>query len=278
MAFRLANINERAALVEGDSWYDLERASGRALGPDSMAAIAAHAALHDVAAGLKDLEPDGSVAEVSFGPPVPSPRNCLAIGLNYQTHADEAGLELPTVPLVFTKFPSCITGPDSDVELRTETGDYEVELVVVIGQGGRDIPADQAWDHVAGLTCGQDVSDRRLQFAAKPPQFALGKSRDTYGPIGPVVVSVDQFADPTQIDLGCTINGEQRQADNTRNMIFSVADLIAYLSSIMTLAPGDIIFSGTPEGVGGPKKIYLQPGDVIVSTIEGIGTMTNTCV
>lgn len=278
MGFRLANVSGRAALVEGDEWYDLERVSGGSLGADPMAAIAAHEQLHEISAGLGSQTSDGALADADLGAPIPAPRNCYAIGLNYSNHAAEAGIDLPTVPIVFTKFPSCITGPNADVELRTETGDYEVELVIVIGAGGRDIPAESAWDAVAGITCGQDVSDRRLQFAAKPPHFDLGKSRDSYGPIGPVVVSNDLFDDPTQIDISCTINGEERQSDNTRSLLFDVAYLVSYLSSISTLAAGDLIFTGTPEGVGGPKKIYLKPGDVIVSNVAGVGTMTNNCV
>lgn len=278
MAFTLANVGGRAALVRDGSWFDVERVSGGSLGSDPMAVIAEAGQLHRLADSLGDHEPDGLLDGADLGAPVPRPGNSYGIGLNYRSHAAESNMELPENPLVFTKFPSCIVGPDSDVELRTETGDYEVELVVVIGPGGRDIPADRAWDHIVGVTCGQDISDRRLQFSAKPPHFDLGKSRDTYGPIGPVLVSTDQFADPTQLDLSCTVNGEQRQSDNTRNLIFTVAELVAYLSSISTLRPGDVIFTGTPEGVGAASKNYLRPGDVIVSTVQGVGTMTNTCV
>lgn len=278
MGFRLANVSGRAALVRDDQWFDLERVSAGALGPDPMEAVRAHDRLHDLWAGLGDTKPDGSLADAELGPPVPAPRNSYGIGLNYRSHAAESNMELPENPLVFTKFPSCIVGPNADVELRTVTGDYEVELVVVIGKGGRDIPAEAVWDHIAGVTIGQDISDRALQFSAKPPHFDLGKSRDTYGPIGPVLVSPDQFDDPTSIDLRCSINGEMRQDDNTSNLIFTVADLVSYLSSISTLVAGDLIFTGTPEGVGAASKRYLKPGDVIVSTIDGIGTMTNHCV
>jgi 2-keto-4-pentenoate hydratase/2-oxohepta-3-ene-1,7-dioic acid hydratase in catechol pathway len=243
-----------------------------------MDALADLSALHAAAATLGDATPDGDLASAVLLAPVPRPRNCFAVGLNYRSHAAESGMEPPANPLVFTKFPSCIVGPDADVSLQTGAGDYEVELVVVIGPGGRNIPAASAWEHVAGLTIGQDISDRQLQFAAKPPHFDLGKSRDTYGPIGPVVVSTDHFSDPTDLALSCDINGERRQDDRTSNLIFSVATLIEYLSSILTLAPGDIIFTGTPEGVGATTKRFLQPGDVIVSTIEGIGSITNRCV
>ena len=201
----------------------------------------------------------------------------FGVGLNYRPHAEESNMELPQSPLVFTKFPSCIVGPHDDVELRTATGDWEVELVVVIGEGGRDIAEGDAWNHVVGLMVGQDISDRAQQFAAKPPHFDLGKSRDTYGPVGPVLVSTDSFADPTDLAIACSINGEEKQADRTSSLIFDVAYLISYISGILTLATGDMIFTGTPSGVGAAAGTYLQPGDVITSSIEGIGTMENRC-
>jgi 2-keto-4-pentenoate hydratase/2-oxohepta-3-ene-1,7-dioic acid hydratase in catechol pathway len=218
------------------------------------------------------------LANADLGAPVPAPRNAFGVGLNYRNHAAESNMELPKNPLVFTKFTSCIVGPFSDVELRSVTGDYEAELVVVIGEGGRDIATADAWDHVLGLTVGQDISDRALQFAAKPPHFDLGKSRDTYGPVGPVLVSPDSFPNPLDLGITCDINGDRRQDDRTSNLIFGVADLIAYISSVITLAAGDLIFTGTPEGVGAASKTYLAPGDEIVSTIEGIGTIRNRCV
>ena len=279
MTFRFANISGRSALVDSDdNWYDLAELTNNALSSDPMIAITDGAALHEASGKLAGATPGGSMATAEILAPVPTPRNAFGIGLNYGKHAAEAGLEAPKKPLVFTKFSSCISPPNADVELRTETGDYEVELVVVMGKPGRDISVDDAWDHVLGLTVGQDISDRALQFAAKPPHFDLGKSRDTYGPIGPVLVSPDSFDDPTDLAISCDVNGDRRQDDRTSDLLFSIAELIAYLSNVMAFVPGDMIFTGTPEGVGGPKKIYLQPGDVIVSTIEGIGTMTNKCV
>jgi len=186
-------------------------------------------------------------------------------------------MELPKSPLVFTKFPSCLAGPEDPVILGGSTDDYEAELVVVIGRGGRNISPRDAWDHVGGLTAGQDISDRTLQFAASPPHFDLGKSRDTYGPIGPVVASTDSFANPEDLQITCHINGERRQDDRTSNLVFDVPALIGYLSSILTLSPGDLIFTGTPEGVGAASLRFLVDGDVITTTIEGIGTLTNRC-
>jgi 2-keto-4-pentenoate hydratase/2-oxohepta-3-ene-1,7-dioic acid hydratase in catechol pathway len=278
MGFRLANVDGRAALVDGDTWYDLEKASGGALSSDPMTAVAAHRDLHEIAAGLGEAEPGGRLDEVVLGPPVPRPRNAFGIGLNYRSHAAESNMELPQAPLVFAKFPSCIAGPTDDVVLRAERGDYEAELVVVIGQGGQDIPQAEAWDHVAGVTCGQDISDRALQFASKPPHFDLGKSRDTYGPIGPVLVSTDLLPVRDGLAITCDVNGERRQSDTTASLIFDVPMLITYISGAITLGPGDLIFTGTPEGVGATSRRFLAPGDVVTTTIEGIGTMQNRCV
>ncbi|MGI9615819.1 MAG: fumarylacetoacetate hydrolase family protein [Acidimicrobiales bacterium] len=277
MGFRLANVAGRAVLVDGQSYYDIAGLTDGAIGPDPVDAIANATALHDLAASLDRSEPTGSLDDADVGPPVPQPRNCFGIGLNYRNHVEESNMEVPTVPLVFTKFPGCIVGPSDDVELRTDRGDYEAELVVVMGAPGRDIEPAAAWDHVAGLTVGQDVSDRRLQFASKPPHFDLGKSRDTYGPTGPVVVSPDLFDDPSSLGISCEINGERRQDGSTSDLIFDVPALIAYISSIVTLGPGDLIFTGTPDGVGAADGNFLQPGDVITTMIEGIGTMVNTC-
>jgi 2,4-diketo-3-deoxy-L-fuconate hydrolase len=186
-------------------------------------------------------------------------------------------MKLPENPLVFTKFPSCLAGATDDVILGGSTDDYEAELVVVIGRGGRHIDRAAAWDHIGGLTVGQDFSDRSLQFAAEPPHFDLGKSRDTYGPIGPLVASSDSFSDPNDLAVQCEVNGEPRQDDRTFNLIFDVPTLVSYLSGILTLMPGDLIFTGTPDGVGAASQRFLRDGDVITTTIEGIGTMTNRC-
>jgi 2,4-didehydro-3-deoxy-L-rhamnonate hydrolase len=279
MTFRLANVDGRAALVDGDAYHDLEACSDGALGPDPMAAVAAHERLHELAAGLAHRTPDGRLADVVLGPPVPRPTNVFAIGLNYRAHAAESGMtDEPTAPVVFTKFPTCICAPGTDVALEAESVDYEVELVVAIGTGGRRIAAADAWSHVAGVTAGQDISDRALQFAAKPPHFDLAKSRDTYGPIGPVLVSPDAFDDPDDITLTCEVNGERRQHASTRDMFFGVPALVEYLSAILTLRPGDLIFTGTPDGVGMARGQLLRPDDVITSTVEGVGTFTNRCV
>jgi 2-keto-4-pentenoate hydratase/2-oxohepta-3-ene-1,7-dioic acid hydratase in catechol pathway len=278
MGFRIANVAGRAALVAGDHYFDLETISGGSLGPDPMGALDAPERLSELSAGLADHEPTGALAGVELGPPVPRPQKSFGIGLNYHAHAAESSMEIPENPLVFTKFPSCIVGPAADVEMRSDGCDYEGELVVVIGPGGKDIAPEHAWNHVVGLTVGQDISDRPAQFAAKPPHFDLGKSFDTFGPIGPVLVSVDEVGDPSDLRIVTKINDEVRQEDTTANLIFDVPTLISYLSHITTLVTGDVIFTGTPEGIGAAQGTFLADGDVITTVIDGIGTMTNRCV
>jgi 2,4-didehydro-3-deoxy-L-rhamnonate hydrolase len=278
MTFRFANVGGRSALVDPDGgWFDASSVSGGVVQSNPMEAWLQLDDLHQAGGAIATSEPDGHVSDADLRPPIPRPRSVFAVGLNYRSHAQEADMELPKAPLIFTKFPSCVVGPDDPVILGGSTDDYEAELVVVIGQGGRDISAHDAWAHVGGLTAGQDISDRTLQFAANPAHFDLGKSRDTYGPIGPFVVSTDSFGTPGDLRITCDINGERRQDDRTSNLVFDIPALISYLSSILTLSPGDLIFTGTPEGVGAASLRFLVDGDVISTTIEGIGTMTNRC-
>ena len=276
MAFRLANLDGRAVLIDGENWHDLAAASNGSFSGDPMEAVHRHAELHTIQ--LDNRSPEGAVASAVFGPPVPCPRSVFAIGLNYAEHAGEADMDLPESPLVFTKFPSCLAGATDNVELNSDFADYEAELVVVIGTAGRSISPNNAWNHVMGLTVGQDISDRALQFAAKPPHFDLGKSRDTYGPCGPAVVSTDLIADPSNLRITCDINGERRQSGNTGQLIFDVPTLISYLSEILTLEVGDLIFTGTPEGIGASSGEFLAAGDVIETSIEGLGKLRNVCI
>jgi 2,4-didehydro-3-deoxy-L-rhamnonate hydrolase len=278
LTFRFANVEGRSALVDSDGqWFDASKVSRGVISADPMSAWLQLDELHRAAGAIPDASPEGTIREAGMRPPIPSPRSVFAVGLNYRSHAEESEMRLPEAPLIFTKFPSCLTGPTDSVILGGSTDDYEAELVVVIGRGGRAIRREDAWSHVGGLTVGQDISDRALQFAAEPAHFDLGKSRDTYGPIGPFVVSTDAFADPGDLLITCDVNGERRQEDRTSNLIFDVPTLISYLSSILTLSPGDLIFTGTPEGVGAASLRFLGDGDLITTTIEGIGTMTNRC-
>jgi 2,4-diketo-3-deoxy-L-fuconate hydrolase len=278
LTFRFANVEGRSALVDSEGhWFDAWRVSHGVISVDPMSAWLQLDELHRAAGTLPDASPDGTIGGAGLRPPIPWPRSVFAVGLNYRSHVEESKMKVPDAPLIFTKFPSCLTGPTDPVILGGSTDDYEAELVVVIGRGGRSIRPEDAWRHVGGLSVGQDISDRTLQFAAEPAHFDLGKSRDTYGPIGPVVVSPDSFADPGDHLITCDINGERRQEDRTSNLIFDIPTLISYLSSILTLSPGDLIFTGTPEGVGAASGRFLSDGDVISTTIEGIGTLTNRC-
>ena len=277
MAFRLTTMNDRAALLANDGVYDLERHSKSRFSPDPMEAIARHGELHQIAAALNGT-PDAPLASARLGLCVPRPRKVFAIGLNYRSHAEEAGMEIPQAPLVFAKFPNCLVGPTSDVVVHGPTTDWEAELVVVIGVRARAIAAADAWKAIAGLTCGQDISERMMQFAAKPPHFDLAKSYDTYGPIGPAVVSVDQLSDPSDLAITCDVNGQRRQEARTSDLIFGIPELVAYISAVCTLEPGDLIFTGTPAGIGATSGTFLKPGDTITTTIEGIGSIVNRCV
>lgn len=276
--FRLLNVEGRAALEHDGHWYDLATVASDPSLADPMVAISRHAELHALQASLAGRTADGAVASVQLGVCVPRPVKVFAIGLNYRSHAGESNMEVPPAPLTFTKFPSCLVGPAADIVLSGTKVDWEVELVVVIGTGGRHIAGADAWSHVAGLTLGQDVSDRVVQMVGKPPQFSLGKSFDTFGPIGPAVVSVDSFADPDDIELWCDVAGERMQHAHTTDLIFPVAELIEYLSGICTLEPGDLIFTGTPSGVGMARGRFLADGELVESGAVGIGTLSNRCV
>ncbi|MGO9557677.1 MAG: fumarylacetoacetate hydrolase family protein [Acidimicrobiales bacterium] len=276
--FRLVNVRGRPALEHAGGLYDVARLAGDDSLATAVACLARSAELHEIAARCKDAEPDARLGEVVLGPPVPDARQVFGIGLNYKSHADESGMELPPAPLTFTKFPSCLAGPTADVPLSGAVVDYEAEVVVVIGRTCRDVPADTAWDVVAGVTAGQDISDREVQLAGSPPQFCLGKSFGAYGPTGPAVVSVDVFENPNDIALRCEVWDEVVQESSTAQLIFSVPKLVSYLSSICTLFPGDLIFTGTPDGVGMARGRFLAPGDEIVTTVESVGELRNRCI
>lgn len=276
--FRLASVDGRAVLLDPTHWHDLATLAGDASLADPMAAIARHAELHEISTRLSAVTAGGAIADTELGVCVPRPAKVFAIGLNYRSHAAESNMQLPPAPLTFTKFPNCLAGPTADVVLSGPAVDWEVEIVAVIGTGGRHISKADAWSHVAGLTLGQDISDRQVQLTGTPPQFSLGKSFDTFGPIGPAVVSIDAFDDPDDIALWCDVAGERKQSARTTDLIFDIPTLVEYLSSICTLEPGDLIFTGTPDGVGGATGRFLQPGEVIDSGADVIGTLRNTCV
>jgi 2-keto-4-pentenoate hydratase/2-oxohepta-3-ene-1,7-dioic acid hydratase in catechol pathway len=280
---RFGTLSGRFVLVSEGRALDLETASGGTLPADPRAALSrwndvrAWAATADWAAAT-------AVTDAEMGPPVPDPRQVFAIALNYRPHAAEAGFVAPEAPLVFTKFPSCITGPVTTVTLPPGNVDWEVEVVAIIGHGGFRISPADAWDAVAGLTCGQDLSERLTQLQGKPAQFALGKSFPGFGPIGPVAVSPGDFPDRDDIGIESELRSgpasEPLQSSRTTEMIFPIADLVVRLSAICPLLPGDLIFTGTPAGVGNRRNPprFLGPGETLVSRMECVGEMHQTFV
>ncbi len=274
---KIANVNGRAALVIGDEIADIASASNGRFGPDPMAVYADWDEFTSWAAGTTAA--DGPLDRSTLRNPVPNPRQVFAIGLNYRSHAEESGMQIPEVPATFTKFPTSLASPDADIDVVGPAIDWEVELVAVIGRHADRVAVEDAWQHIAGLTIGQDVSDRHLQFAASA-QFSLGKSRRGFGPMGPWLVTPDEFANRDDLALGCSVTGEVMQEGRTSDLIFNVPQLVAELSAVLALLPGDVIFTGTPSGVGAARKParFLQPGDVVESWIEGIGSIRNRCV
>jgi len=226
--------------------------------------------------GREQLDP----ATTKLASPILRPPKIICIGLNYRDHAEESQMAIPTVPTVFAKFPTAVTGHLCPIILpkNSTRPDYEAELAVVIGKGGRHISEDHWREHVFGYTILNDVSARDFQLATS--QWMIGKTFDTFAPIGPAVVTADEIEDPHELPISLTLNGETMQSSNTRNLIFKIPQLLAHLSSVFTLEPGDIIATGTPAGVGFARKppVYLKPGDNVTIRIEGIGELTNPVV
>ncbi|MDM0033805.1 fumarylacetoacetate hydrolase family protein [Variovorax sp. J22P271] len=221
-------------------------------------------------------------AGARLGAPVAGVRQFVAIGLNYRKHAAESGLEIPKEPVVFTKALTSLAGPNDDVELPegSVAGDWEIELGFVIGTQARKVPVAQALSHVAGYCLANDVSERDWQIK-RNGQWGKGKSFDGFGPIGPWLVTSDELPDPQSIPLELAVNGETRQKSNTADMIFPVAEIVSYLSQFMTLLPGDVVITGTPEGVGlgvKPNPVFLQRGDVMTLSAGPLGTQRQQIV
>lgn len=270
---RIANLAGRAALIVDENAVDVATASDGRFGPDPQSLFEDWDALCEWASSCSDA--GTPLDHTALDLPVPRPTQVFGIGLNYAAHAAEGGQPNPTFPPTFTKFPTCLVGPDATVELPSDEVDWEVELVVVIGRRAFRVHAVDAWSHVAGLTIGQDLSERAVQRRPPVPQFSLGKSFPGFGPTGPWIVTPDEFRDPDDLAIGCTLDGEQVQSSRTSDLIFGVPALIERLSSICPLLPGDLIFTGTPSGVGFARTPprFLAPGNELVSAIEGIGEL-----
>ena len=283
---RIATISQRLCLIADGGAIDVHAASGGKFDADPAAVYSRWQEFCDWAAsalaGGTAAPAPAPFAVEALGSPSPAPRQVYGIGLNYSDHVAESGFAKPvSAPPVFTKFASCIAGPHGNIMLPPGGHtDWEVELVVIIGRTAAKVTADSAWSYVAGLSVGQDVSERILQLAATPPQFSLGKSYPGFGPVGPWLVTPDEFSNPDDLELGCAVNGAKMQQGRTRELIFTVSELIEQLSAVTPLLPGDLIFTGTPSGVGlgrTPPR-WLAPGDVLTSYIEGIGEMRHTFV
>ncbi|MDW8354412.1 MAG: fumarylacetoacetate hydrolase family protein [Bryobacterales bacterium] len=220
------------------------------------------------------------LSSVKLRAPIPRPPKVICVGLNFADHAAESGLPIPEVPTIFSKFSTAVIGPGEPIVLpRISTEpDYEAELAFVIGKGGRHIPAERWQEHVFGYTNFNDVSARDFQRATT--QWLMGKTFDTFAPMGPWLVTADEIPDPHSLDITCEINGEVLQHSNTRQFIFRIPDLIAFLSSVFTLEPGDVVSTGTPPGVGFARKPprFLRPGDEVVVRIQGVGELRNPVV
>lgn len=213
--------------------------------------------------------------------PVSDPQKVVCVGLNYRDHAEEGDNPIPEEPVLFSKFPTCVTGPGDtinwDPEL-TQKVDYEAEMVVVIGEEAREVNEENAMDHVAGYVVGNDVTARDLQH--DDGQWVRGKSLDTFAPIGPELVTADEVDDPHDLDIWAEVNGERLQESSTENLIFGVDELVSFCSQAFTLEPGDLLFTGTPPGVGVYRDppVLLEEGDSVTIGVEGLGELTNDCV
>lgn len=211
--------------------------------------------------------------------PVPDPPKIICVGLNYRDHAAESGAPIPKEPILFSKYATAIIGPEQPIMLPpvSQEVDYEAELVIVVGKRGKDLAADTAQEYVAGYTVGHDVSARDWQLKKDGKQWMIGKTFDTFAPIGPHLVTADEVPDPLKLRIQLRLNGKTMQDSNTSQMIFGVGETLAYLSQVFTLQPGDLIFTGTPPGVGFARKppVFLKAGDVAEVEIEGLGVLRN---
>ncbi len=288
VTFRADDGAAKVGAVVGEQIVDLGAASGGSLPSDMVAFIEAGPAClaraAEVAQAGRGARP---LSAVTLLAPIPRPRrNVFCLGLNYKAHAEEGAqhfgqqMKLPEYPIFFSKPPSSVTGPDTTVEYDpavTSQVDWEVEMALVIGRGGRDIPKEKVFDHVFGYTIANDVSARDLQFR-HGGQWFKGKGLDTFCPLGPWIVTADEIAQPDNLDILCRVNGVEKQHSNTSLLIFDIPTMIESLSAGLTLEPGDIVLTGTPEGVGFARKPpeFLQDGDVVECEVGGIGTLKNT--
>jgi 2-keto-4-pentenoate hydratase/2-oxohepta-3-ene-1,7-dioic acid hydratase in catechol pathway len=276
---RVARVSGRLSVLVDGGAVDVESASGGRFPADPDDVMPQWDELRDWAAGYGG----GEVVPYTpgdLGAPLLRPAQVFGIGLNYRDHAAESGVGVPAAPAVFTKFRTCLTGPNDAVRLPSGQVDWEVELVVIIARRAEHVAEEHAWSYVAGVTVGQDLSERSVQLAGPVPQFSLGKSFPGFGPFGPAIVTPDELADPDDLELACFLDDEVLQKGRTRDMVFSVPELVARLSAVCPLLPGDLIFTGTPPGVGMARRPprFLTAGTTLVSTVENVGELRNLLV
>jgi len=272
----------RACGVLGDEYVDVNAADPEM--PSSLRGLLAlghdwqRRAWNALSRGPVRHDPDSATLLA----PIPDPRKIVCLGLNYRDHAVETGSEIPSEPILFSKYATALIGHGAGIVHPAESTqvDYEAELVIVVGRGGRHIRREQAMDHVAGYAVGHDVSARDWQTGKPGKQWMAGKTFDTFAPVGPYLVTADEVPDPHALGIRLRLNGETMQDSSTAQLIFKVDEIIAYLSKVFTLEPGDLIFTGTPPGVGMARKppVWLKPGDVVEVEIDGLGTLRNPVV
>jgi 2-keto-4-pentenoate hydratase/2-oxohepta-3-ene-1,7-dioic acid hydratase in catechol pathway len=269
-----------AAILQGNSYIDLH-ATDPAL-PTGLrqlleAGPAALKAAEQAARKPNAVKHDATRAKLL--PPIPDPHKIVCLGLNYRDHAMETGAAIPKDPVLFSKYTTALIGHGDDIVLPavSKEVDYEAELVIVVGKGGRHLSPEQAWSNVAGYTIGHDVSARDWQLRKDQKQWMVGKTFDTFAPTGPHLVTADEVPDPHNLGIRLRLNGQTMQDSNTKQMIFNVATVLSYLSTVFTLQAGDLVFTGTPPGVGIARKppVYLKGGDVVEVEIEGLGVLRN---
>ena len=270
----------RPAALVGDHFVDL-LATDPGLPPSVRQILGSDAASHKkVQAAAREATVKIPSSEARLLAPVPDPQKIVCIGLNYKDHAAETGAAIPKEPVLFSKYPTALIGNGQPIVLPrvSQKVDYEAELVIVVGKRGRHIPVASAIEYVAGYTCGHDVSARDWQLEKDGKQWMAGKTFDTFAPCGPVIVTTDELPDPHTLPIKLRLNGKTMQDSNTNQMIFTVAQIIAYISQVFTLEPGDLIYTGTPPGVGIARtpNVWLKPGDETEVEIGGIGILRNT--
>ena len=272
----------RLGLLQDNHVIDLNEASDGRLPADTLTFLQQGQPAMQLAQEIgHSAAADLPLSEITLLAPVPDPSKVVAIGLNYMDHCREQNIEPPEMPIIFAKFPSAVVGPGAAVRwdpALTRQVDYEVELAVVMGRTARRVSAAEALDYVAGYTICNDVTARDLQFGDR--QWVRGKSLDTFCPLGPWLVTKDEIPDPHDLSLRCTVNGETLQDSTTAEMIFGVPQLIEFISRAFSLLPGDVIATGTPDGVGvfRSPQVFLKGGDVVTVEVEGLGQLTNYCV